>query len=154
MGPLEVLVVECPGETLKGEIVRALTSAVECGALRIVDITFIRKDAGGRVTSYELAELEEYELIHYDMVDETRGLLSVDDITRVGQRISANSSAVLLVIEHSWTGHLHEAIDGSNGRVVLHERIPTDVANAALDHDAAPREDVQGESGSCSGPGS
>ena len=75
MGPLEVLVIECPGDKVKGEIMLALTSAVDRGTLRIIDVTFIHKDSRGHVTSYELAELEEHELIPYDVVDETRGLL-------------------------------------------------------------------------------
>jgi hypothetical protein len=63
MGPLEVLVIECPGERLKGEILTALTSAVDSGALRIVDVPFVHKDARGNVTSSELAELQEHELM-------------------------------------------------------------------------------------------
>ena len=44
VGPLEVLVIECPGDRLKGEIMLAPTSAVDSGALRIIDVTFIHKD--------------------------------------------------------------------------------------------------------------
>ena len=41
---LEVLVIECPGERLDGGIMLALTSAVDSGALRIIDVTFVHKD--------------------------------------------------------------------------------------------------------------
>ena len=133
MGPLEVLVIECPGDRLKGEIMLALTAAVDSGTLRIIDVTFIHKDAKGDVSSYELAELEEHELVPYDVVDETRGLLSVGDIALLGERVSPDSSAVLMVIEHAWTGHLERVVLHANGRIVLHERIPPDVAAAALD---------------------
>jgi hypothetical protein len=63
VGPLEVLVIECPGDRFKGETLLVLTSAVDSGALRIIDVTFIHKDAKGRLTSYELAELEDHELV-------------------------------------------------------------------------------------------
>ena len=111
----------------------ALTSAVDSGTLRIIDVTFIHKDRGGHVSSYELAELEEHELVDYDAVDETRGLLSVDDIARIGERVSDGASAVLMVIEHAWTAGLQRAVHAANGRIVVHERVPPEVAIAALD---------------------
>jgi hypothetical protein len=147
MGHLEVLVIECPGDRLKGEIILSLTSAVDSGALRIIDATFIHKDARSNVTSYELAELEEHELVPYDVVDETRGLLSVGDIAKVGERVSPNSSAILMVLEHAWTSQLEQAVLAANGRIVLHERIPPDVAIAALDDSASPRSGGQGGGG-------
>jgi len=133
VSPLEVLVIECPGDRLDGGIMLALTSAVDSGALRIIDVTFVHKDGRGRVTTSELAELEEHELASYDVVDETLGLLSLQDIARVSERVSINCSAVLMVIEHTWTGQLERAVLKANGRIVMQERIPTDVAFAALE---------------------
>jgi Family of unknown function (DUF6325) len=140
VGPLEVLVVECPGDTLKCDVIRALTSAVDGGTLRIIDVTFVHKDERGNVSSYELAEMDEHELVAYDVVDETRGLLSVGDIANIGARISSNSSAVLIVVEHAWTTHLEQAVLAASGRIIVHERVPSDVAKAALAHDRASRE--------------
>jgi hypothetical protein len=139
VGPLEVLVIECPGDKLKSEIILALTSGVDGGSLRIIDVTFVHKDAQGNLSSYELGELEEHELVAYDVVDETRGLLSVGDIAKVGARVSPNSSAVLMVVEHAWTAHLEQAVLAANGRIVVHARVPPDVARAALEHDRASR---------------
>jgi len=139
VGPLEVLVIECPGDTLKSEIILALAPAVDCGHLRILDVTFIRSDPLGNISSYELAELDEQELVAYDVVDETRGLLSVRDIAKIGAKIAPNSSAILMVIEHAWTTHLEKAVVAANGRLALHERIPSDVARAALEYDRASR---------------
>ena len=92
-----------PRRQVKGGILLALTSAVDSGALRIIDVTFVHKDARGNITSYELAELEEHELVPYDVVDETRGLLSIGDIAKIGERVSLDASAILMVIEHAWT---------------------------------------------------
>ena len=139
MGPLEILVIECPGERVNGEIILALTSAVDSGTLRIIDVTFIHKDGMGRLDSYELAELEEHELVAYDAVDEVRGLLSVRDIARLGERVSPGASAVLMVIEHAWTTHLQEAIMCADARIVVHERIPSDIASAAFKHRPPPQ---------------
>ena len=53
-----------PGRPFESEIILALTSAVDSGALRIIDLTFVHKDAQGNVTSYELAELEDTNSLH------------------------------------------------------------------------------------------
>ena len=116
----------------------ALTSAVDSGTLRIIDVTFIHKDGVGHVCTYELAELEEYELVDYDVVDETRGLLSVGDIASIGERVSHDASAVLMVVEHAWTARLERAVLDANGRIVVHERVPAEVAIAALDRWGSP----------------
>lgn len=139
VGPLEVLVIECPGDRLKSEIILAFTSAVDGGSLRIIDVTFVHKDAQGNLSSYELAELEEHELVAYDLVDETRGLLSVGDIAKIGTRVSPNCSAVLMVIEHAWITHLEQPVLAAGGRIVVHERVATEVARAALEHDRSSR---------------
>ncbi|MBV9581247.1 MAG: hypothetical protein JO057_21915 [Chloroflexi bacterium] len=84
--PLDVLVIEYPGDRLKSDVILAFTDAVDSGTLRIIDVTFVHKDARGTITSSELAELEEHELVAYDVVDETRGLLSVEDISQIATR--------------------------------------------------------------------
>ena len=145
VGPLEVLVIECPGDKLKSDIVLALTSAVDGGSLRIIDVTFVYKDAQGNLSSYELAELEEHELVAYDVVDETRGLLSVGDIAKIGARVSPNSSAVLMVVEHAWTAYLEQGVLAASGRIVVHERVATDVARAALEYDRSARAGDRGD---------
>jgi hypothetical protein len=139
MGPLEVVAIEFPGRQFRGEIMAALGAAVEHGAIRIVDLTFLSKDATGAVTSYELAELDEYESEAFDLVDRTMGLLSVDDLERVAAELRTDSSAALLVVEHAWAEDFERAIRGANGRLVVDARIPDEVARAALAHAASER---------------
>jgi len=153
VGPLEVLVIECPGDKVKSEIIQALTSAVDGGSLRVIDVTFVRKDSQGNVSSYELAELDEHELVAYDLVDETRGLLSAGDIARIGARVSPRSVAILMVVEHAWTTQLERAVLAVDGRIVAHERVPPDVATAALDYDRWSRTSDRGGGTSCSDTG-
>jgi hypothetical protein len=102
------------------------------------------------VATYELAELDEYDLITYDFVDETRGLLSVDDINKIAQRVSPEASAILMVIEHAWTARLEQSVRAAECRIVLHERVPPDVAVAALDDRDKLGKDRRRAAGSCS----
>ena len=145
--------IECPGDKLKSEIILALGSAVDGGRLRIIDVTFVHKDAQGNISCYELAELEEHELVAYDVVDETRGLLSTGDIAKIGASVSPDSSAVLMVVEHAWTTHLEHAVLAASGRIVVHERVPSDVARVALEHARASRACDRRGGQSCLGDG-
>ena len=132
MGPLEVLAIEFPGTRFKGEVMRSLAAAVDQGAIRIVDVTFLSKDASGAVTSHELAELDEADAAPFDLVDETIGVLSVVDLEKVGAMLAPDSSAALVVLEHPWAADLDRAVLDANGRVVVRECIPDEVARAAL----------------------
>ena len=123
------------------------------GALRIIDVTFVHKDAQGKITTYELAELQEYELVDYDFVDETRGLLSVGDVGKISARVSPDCSALLMVVEHAWTTQLTRAVRAANGRIVVFERVPADVALAALDYNQSSRTRGHEGGGTCSADG-
>ncbi|MBV9546330.1 MAG: hypothetical protein JOY61_18320, partial [Chloroflexi bacterium] len=149
--PLEVIVVEFPGDRFKGDILRALALALQKEALRIVDLTFVWKDASGTLASYELAELDEPEAALFDMVDQTLGLLSVRDIEQIGARLATDASAALIVVEHAWAADLERAILSANGRLVAHERVPREVSDAALAHAELPQKLRDGGSEPCSG---
>jgi hypothetical protein len=58
LGPIELLMVRFPGNQFTGEIVPAMTELVENGTVRIIDMLFIKKDAQGAVTVYEITDLE------------------------------------------------------------------------------------------------
>jgi hypothetical protein len=131
-GPLEVVAIELPGARFKPEVLQSLTTAIDSGAVRVVDLTFLRKDAAGTVTSFELAELDECDAALFDLVDETLGLLSVVDLGKIGALLAPDSSAALLVLEHPWAADLDRAVLGASGRVVVRECIPADVARAAV----------------------
>jgi hypothetical protein len=132
VGPLEVVAIEFQGDRFNGEIMASLTAAIESGALRIIDLTFVTKDASGAMASYELAELDEDATAQFDLVDMTLGLLSVTDLERIGAVLAPGSSAALIVVEHQWAAGLERAVLGTNARLVAHKRVPCDVARAAL----------------------
>ena len=131
-GALEVLAIELPGAHFKSEVLHSLAAAIDSGAIRIIDLTFLHKDAAGTVTSFELAEFDECEAALFDLVDETLGLLSVVDLEKIGALLARDSSAALIVLEHPWAADLDQAVFGASGRVVVRECIPADVARAAV----------------------
>ncbi len=61
LGPLEYLVIGCPGNQFRSEIVPALNSIQEKGLIQVVDLLFVRKNADDTVTALEVSDLEDKE---------------------------------------------------------------------------------------------
>ena len=58
LGPVEFMMFGFPGNRFRGEIAPALGDLVEAGTIRIIDITFLTKDADGTVAGLEVTDLE------------------------------------------------------------------------------------------------
>ena len=132
LGPLEVAVLEFEGDRFPGEIVPALTEVLDLGIVRIVDIVFVTRDAAGSVAAVELEALDDdMAQAVAPIADDVMGLLSEEDVRRVGAALPNDSSAAIVVLEHRWAARLREAIASAKGRVITMERIPAEVAEAA-----------------------
>lgn len=134
VGPVEVIVVKFPGSEFNGEIAPALADVVEQGDIRILDLVFVVRTSEEEIEIIELDDLED------DAVEELSegtgsvvDLLSDDDLDFISDELEVGSSAVAVVFEHAWAARLATALRGSAGEVVLNERIPADVVEAALE---------------------
>lgn len=133
VGPVEYLVVAFPGSRFTGAIAPALAEAVASKAVRIIDLTFVRRAEDGAVGIIELDDLDPDDLVSFQPVEgEVSGMLNSDDIRTLGQSVPPGSSAALIVWEDLWALPLTEAVHASGGQLVAHERIPAEVAEAAL----------------------
>jgi hypothetical protein len=133
LGPVELIVVEFPGNEFRGEIAPALKALVESHTIRIIDLVFITRDESGVVHSRELTEIESDLMLTWDpLVDDVLGLLSGDDIQRLGHSLSLNSSAALLLFENTWATDFRDAVVRAQGRLVLSERIPKAIVDQAV----------------------
>src|SRR3954471_20072916 len=56
MGPVEVLVVEFPGNRFTGDIAPAITELEDAGVVNVLDLVFVSKDADGHVSWFELSD--------------------------------------------------------------------------------------------------
>lgn len=133
VGPVEYLVVAFPGSRVTGAIAPALAEAVGSGAARILDLTFVHREADGTLKLMELQDLDPEELAALERVEgEVAGLLSAEDVEALGLRVPPGSSAALIVWEDLWAVPLTRAVDAAGGELVAHERIPAGVARAAV----------------------
>ncbi len=141
MGPVEYLVVEFPGNKFNGDVVPALTELTENGTIHIIDLVFIKKDADGVVTSFELSDLGDDESLGFaDLDGEIDDLLNEEDILLMADKLQPNSSAAAMVFENVWATRLSNAIVNSDGRVVDNARIPRALVQAAMEAAGIPVE--------------
>ncbi|TFC96546.1 hypothetical protein E3T28_11910 [Cryobacterium sinapicolor] len=134
LGPIEILVVEFPGNRFTGEIMPALNDLVDAETISIVDGLFVMKDAEGTITYSEFEELgasvDASALT--EVMDTINGLLSDDDVQELAAKLDDNCSAAILVFEHTWIKPLRDAIVNSGGILVDTVRIPGMVVEEVL----------------------
>jgi hypothetical protein len=141
VGPVDLLIVEFPGNQFKGEIAPALRDLVTDGTVRVLDLLFVYKDADGEVGSVELAGLgPDLEPAFADLDGQLGGgLLDAEDVAQVGANLELNSSAALIVWENTWAARFVTAMRNAGAKVVDQARIPAEAVSAALDAAAAER---------------
>jgi hypothetical protein len=133
LGPIDYLAVEWPDRHVTGEGFRLLMELVDRDIVRVLDLTFIAKDADGKVSEVEVGDVA-----HSDALDErlwglSSGLLDQSDIDEVAAAIEPGSLAGILVYENVWAVPMWTAIDRSNARLVGAGRVVADDLIAALD---------------------
>lgn len=134
MGPIDYLVVEFPGNRMTGEGFPLLVDLVDRGLIRILDLTFIRKDADGTVTGLEIGDLTgdgELDLTVFEGA--SSGLLGQDDLEEAAAALAPGNSAGVLVYENLWAAPFAAALRRGGAELVASGRIPVPAVLAALD---------------------
>ncbi len=134
MGPVDYLVVEFPQDGLDGTAFPLLVDLVERGIIRVLDLTFVRKDHDGLVSGVEIADLDvtgDFDLRIFEGASSS--LVGQDDLEEVGVALSPGSAAGVLVYENAWAAPFATALRKGGGQLVAGGRIPIPAIVAALD---------------------
>ncbi|MGW2520917.1 DUF6325 family protein [Streptomyces sp. NPDC001617] len=132
VGPVEYVVVAFPGNRFRGEIAPELRALVASGTVRILDLTFVKKDADGVVSYVELDALDPMEASVFDDIEgEVGGLFSQEDLELIAEELVPDSSAAVLLWEDTWAAGISGAVRRAGGRLVAHERIPAEAVERA-----------------------
>lgn len=130
--PFEFLLIGFDGNRFTGDITPALAELVDKGLIRLVDVAVVVKDASGDVSILEMQELsDEVASAMRNLVGEVRGLLAEDDLLSVAQSLEPASSVAALLVEHLWAGRFASAVRAAGGELLMAERIPGDIVDAA-----------------------
>ena len=127
-GPVDFVALEFKGNQFKGEIFPELMNLVNNGVVRVIDIIVVRKDADGKVTHQEIQETDKSVLAVFDPLKaEINGMIQVEDIEMIGEKLEANTTAAVILFENLWAVNFVKAVENANGRSVMHVRIPHEV---------------------------
>lgn len=134
LGPLEIVVIAFPGNAFSGEIIPALSDLVETNTVTIIDGLFVVKEADGSVSFLEIEELSDDHSANElaALFNRLEGLISADDIDEIADSLELNSSAAVLVFEHTWIKPIRDAVVNSGGVMLESIRIPGPVADEVL----------------------
>jgi len=135
LGPIEVLVVGFPGNKFNGRIVPEIQALVDREIIAVVDGLLIQKDENGDVTVVEFEESgidQDVAALGALCSDALADLISSEDVDEFAAALEANSSAAVLVFEHTWAKQFRDAIVESGGILVNNIRIPGLVVEEVL----------------------
>ena len=115
LGPIEVLMVGFPGNRFNGEILPELERLIESSTISLVDGLFLRKDADGEVLFLEFGEdgADEHVERLASLLDQVESLISDEDVLEMAAGLEPDSSAAILVFEHTWAKPFRDAIVAS-----------------------------------------
>jgi uncharacterized membrane protein len=139
LGPIEVLVVGFPGNQFNGEILPELERLVEAETISIVDGLLVRKDENGDVEFVEFSEDD----ANADaarlaaLLDQVESLISDEDVAELTEALEPDSSAAMLVFEHTWAKPFRDAIMASGGVLTANFRVPGLVVDELMNELAA-----------------
>ena len=123
LGPVELLFVEFPGNQFTGEIIPALRELIDAGTIRVLDLVFVAKDGDGNAVGIELEDLpSDSKGAFSELVETLESLISDEDVEDLSEALEPNSSAAIMLFEHTWAVPFRDALAGSGGRLVL--RLP------------------------------
>lgn len=117
-GPIDYIIVGFEGNQFDGSIMQAVAEAEESGAIALVAMKAITKDADGNVAALEVTGGD-----HPDT-----GMVTQDDLDEVADLLENNTTAGLLVVEQLWAKPLKKALLDANGVLIAEGRIHPDAA--------------------------
>ena len=134
LGPVDYFVVEFPGNKMTGEGLPLLVDLVDRGIVRILDLEFIRKDTDGRVTAFEITDLDGDGQLDLAVFDGAfSGLLDQEDLSSAAALIEPGNSAGIVVFENRWAAPFIGALRRGGAQLVASGRIPVEDLLSALD---------------------
>ena len=134
-GPIDVVVIGYPaGSPMTGEAIPILLDLVDRWIVRVLDALFVRKEADGTFSGFDLADLDEDTAGDLTVfAGATSGLLDDDDVAAAAAEIEPGSAALMIVYENSWAGQFIAAARRNGGELITQQRIGVQQLIDALD---------------------
>ena len=134
-GPIDVVVIGYPaGSPMTGDAIPILLDLVDRGIVRVLDALFVRKEADGTFSGFDIADLDEDTAGDLTVfAGATSGLLDDDDVAAAAGEIEPGSAALMIVYENTWAAHFIAAVRRNGGELIAHQRVGVQQVIDALD---------------------
>jgi hypothetical protein len=138
LGPVDYLVIEFPAgkANFSGEMASALSSLVEAGTIRLLDLLILTKDDAGSIDAFEIDDFEGLDELR-SIETELAELLAEDDVVNLAAAMEPGSVAGVLVWENTWAAPFASAARRAGGQLIANGRIPIQAILASLEADEA-----------------
>jgi len=135
LGPIEVIEIAFPGNEFNGAVIPELERLVENDTITVIDGVAIVKGADGDVEFVEFGQDDANEAAQRlaSLLDQVEALISDDDIEQLAAALEPNSTAAILVFEHTWAKPFRDAVVDSGGFLAANFRVPGATVDALLD---------------------
>jgi hypothetical protein len=135
LGPVDVAVIGYPpGAPATGEAVPILLDLVDRGIIRVLDARFVKKDADGTFSGFDIADLDEETAGDLTVfAGASTGLLDDDDTAVAAAEIKPGTAAVMIVYENRWAAPFIAAVRRNGGVLITNQRIGVEELMAAVD---------------------
>ncbi|GAA2087251.1 hypothetical protein GCM10009759_08510 [Kitasatospora saccharophila] len=134
LGPIDYLVISFPGSRLTGEGLPLLVDLVDRAIIRVLDLTFLRKDEDGTVSVVQIADLDGDGRLDLAVFEgASSGLLGDTDLDEASALLEPGDSAAVLLYENRWAAPLAAALRRADARMVAGGRVPLQDVVEVLD---------------------
>lgn len=131
LGPVELIVLQFPGERADPAVAGVLADAVSRGYAAVLDLVFVARTADGSLRVTDAGDnLDGVGLGSLQLP--AQPLISRDDLDLIRDCLRPGTSAVVIAYEHRWPKLLAAAARDAGGQVALHVQVPRDAVAAAV----------------------
>ena len=134
LGPVSYLIVEFPGSKMTGEGFPILVDLADRGVIRILDLRFVTRGAGGSSRAVELRDVDhdgQFDVAIFEGA--SAGLLDDSDLADAAAVIEPGSSAAVLIFENRWAAPFVRALRRGEAQLVAAGYIPQEAIAASLE---------------------
>ena len=134
LGPIDYVVIEFLGGNVTGAGFRRIIELVDAARILVLDLEFVRTDADGHVSTIEAHDLGEIDGVDMAFFDGAASyLLDDDDILEIGQSMSPNSVAAIVIYEELSMVSALAAWEGEGAVLLAEGPIEVEALVAAID---------------------
>lgn len=128
-GPIDYIIVGFDGLKFDGSVLKALAEAIDSGAIALVDLSAVAKDADGSVHKLNISEVgDELAVEFVEKYQPDDKDVTQDDIDEVADLLENDTAAALLVVEQLWAKPLKKALLDANAILIAEGRIHPEAA--------------------------